>query len=111
MVTCGPRPTVDTVSPSGVRSVTRAGTWAMAMRLNIGMGLPQRRDRGSASNSRGCQPGTARRTSSWWTNISVTLTSESSSLNGEYSGGPAANLATSASQSVDSAIWFCTLAV
>ena len=82
----------------------------MAMRLNIGMGLRSAAITVS-SNARGCQPGTALRTSSWWTNISVTLASESSSFNGEYSGGPAANFASSASQSVDSVICFCTFAV
>ena len=47
------------------------------------------------------QAGCARRTSSLWMNISATLTNGSSSLNGEYSGGPAAIMSTSFSQSVE----------
>ncbi len=64
-----------------------------------------------SSSVLGSQSGRARRTSSWWMNISATLAIGSSSLNGEYSGGPSATCPTSTSQSVDADTWCWTRSV
>ena len=94
MVTSGPGP--DRAQRLAVRRAQRQPRGDLRQRHPA-----QHRDGPAQRRSgRGVQlarlpPGTARRTSSWWTNISSTLASGSSSFNGEYSGGPAANLANS----------------
>ena len=55
----------------------------------------------SSSSVLGSQADWARRTSSWWMNISPMFATESRSLNGDSSGGPDAILSSRSSQSLD----------
>ena len=74
--------------------------WPSVSRAMIGSPRPSAFTVASSS-CLGSQPVWARRTSSWWMNISPMFATGSRSLNGEYSGGPEAILSSSSSQSVD----------